>query len=99
MTDNIVKSDDVNKKPATKKTATKKTAAKKADVQKATTGDGLRIVVFENGASYSANGLRFTKDNRIQAVPEADAERLLELDNFRLPSQEEVDNYFASMED
>lgn len=98
MTDNIVKSDDVNQKPV-KKTAPKKTAAKKADAPQIATKDGLRVVVFESGASYSSNGVRFTKENRIQAVPEADAERLLELDNFRLPTQEEVDNYFASRED
>lgn len=98
MTDNIIKSDDVNQKPV-KKATPKKTAAKKADAPKVATKDGLRVIVFESGASYTSNGISFTRENRIQAVPEADAERLLELDNFRLPSQEEVDNYFASMED
>lgn len=97
MTDNIVKSEDVNPKPV-KKTAAKKTAAKKADAQNVSTKEGLRVVVFESGSSYSSNGIRFTQNNRIQAVPEGDAERLLELDNFRLPTQEEVDEYFASQE-
>lgn len=98
MTDNIIKSDDVNQKPV-KKAAPKKTAAKKADAPQIATKDGLRVIVFESGASYSSNGVRFTKDNRIQEVSEAHAELLLELENFRLPTQEEVDNYFASKED
>lgn len=99
MTDNTIKSEDINPKPAAKKTAAKKSSSKKTDSVKQRTNNGLSIVVFESGGSYTSNGLRFTKDNRVQEVTEAEAERLLELDNFRLPTQEEVDNYFASTED
>lgn len=99
MTDNVVTSEKVNPKPATKKAAPKKTPNKKIDSIKNRTNDGFSIVVFESGSSYNSNGLRFTQENRIQEVPEAEAERLLGLDNFRLPTQEEVDNYFASTED
>lgn len=97
MSDNVIKSEDVSPKPV-KKTAAKKAAPKKAEVKQSETKDGLKIVVFESGASYNSNGLRFTQDNKIQAVPQEDAERLLELDNFRLPTQEEVDNYLTSQE-
>lgn len=98
MTDNVVKSEDINKKSTTKKTIAKKAAVKKANTVQSI-NNNMKIIVFESGGSYSSNDLRFTKQNRIQQVPEADAERLLTLDNFRLPTQEEVDNYFASMED
>lgn len=95
MSDNVIKSTDVDPKPE-KKSATKK-AAKPKTVTSAT--PGYRVVVFESGASYSSNGRRFTKDNRIQEVTEDEANLLLSLDNFRLATQEEVDNFNASKED
>lgn len=98
MSDNIIKSDDVkSEKPVAKKATTKKAAPKKAAAAPFSV-EGYRIVVFESGASYSSKNLNFTKDNRIQEVPELDAEVLLGLDNFRLPTQEEVDIYLASKE-
>lgn len=101
MSDNVIKSSDVNQKPkesATKKTAPKATAKVKVESEKGLKA-GHRIVVFESGASYTSNGIRFTRDNHIQEVPESDAEILLQQENFRLPTQFEVDDYLASKED
>lgn len=97
MTDNIITSEDVNPKPV-KKAPAKKAAAKKAEAPQKATENGSVVVVFESGASYSSNGIRFTKDNRIQEVSGEDAKVLLELDNFRFPTEEELKEYFASKE-
>lgn len=85
-------------KPA-KKAPVKKTTKAKSAAAPAGVKDGYKIVYFESGSSYTSNGIRFTKDNRIQEVPEADAEILLEQENFRLPTQVEVDDYFSSREE
>jgi len=101
MTDNVIKSTDVNKqadKPV-KKAAAKKSAPKKADAAPKGVKEGYKIIIFESGASYVSNSVRFTRDNPIQEVPEADAEILLGLDNFRLPDQFEIEEYFNSKED
>lgn len=101
MTDNTVKSTDVNPAPkkATKKAAPKKEAAKKADAAPKGVKDGHKIIVFESGASYVSNTVRFTRNNPIQEIPEAEAEILLGLENFRLPDQFEIEEYFNSRED
>jgi hypothetical protein len=101
MSDNVIRSTDVNKpaeKPA-KKAAVKKTVATKADAAPSGVNKDLKIVIFESGASYTANGVRFTQANRIQEVSQEVAEQLLELDNFRLPNQFEIEDYFNSKED
>ena len=104
MSDNVIKSTDINKKsedvekaPA-KKAPAKKAAAKKTTA-KAESNNGKQIVVFESGASYSSHGLRFTKEDRIQEVDSDVAEILLSLDNFRLPNQDEIDLFLSSKED
>lgn len=94
MSDNVIKSTDVDPKPA-KKAAAKKTAKPKVA---APAKDGSRVIVFESGASYNSHGRRFTQDNRIQEVTEAEAELFLALDNFRLATQEEVDNFNKTQE-
>lgn len=103
MTDNIIKSTDVNSEKPVKKPAAKKAAPKKAPASTSAsqpeTKDGFRVVVFESGASYSSGDYRFTQDNKIQEVPSDIADLLLSIDNFRLPTQEEVDEYFTSKED
>ena len=76
----------------TPKKTTKAKAAKKA-------ADGTKIVVFESGASYNSNGIRFTREERIKEVPEEFADFLLTLENFRLPTSFEVEEYLASKED
>jgi hypothetical protein len=101
MSDNVVRSTDVNKpaeKPA-KKAAVKKVAAAKADAAPSGVNKDLKIIVFESGSSYTADGVRFTQNNRIQEVSQEVAEKLLELDNFRLPNQFEIEDYFNSKED
>jgi hypothetical protein len=91
-------SDQATDKPVKKAPAKKTTKAKSAAAPSGIK-DGYKIVYFESGSSYTSNGFRFTKDNRIQEVPEADADILLEQENFRLPTQVEVDDYFNSREE
>ena len=106
MSENIVTStsvNDVEKTPA-KKAPAKKAAAKPKEekpVQKETaTVSGDRVVViFESGASYSANGLRFTRQDNIQEVTQEEAAFLLTLENFRIPDVLELEEYLASKED
>lgn len=101
MSDNIVRSTDINKKTEEKPVA-KKTTAKKVAKPKTiepNLKDGYKIIVFESGASYNSTTCRFTRQDNIKELPEEEAELLLKLDNFRLPSDEEVQNYFASRED
>ena len=101
MTDNTIKSTDVNstsEKPV-KKAAPKKAAAKKADAAPKGVKEGFKIIVFESGASYVSNTVRFTRSEHIQEVPEAEAELLLGLENFRLPNQFEIEEYLNSKED
>jgi hypothetical protein len=110
MSDNIIKSTDLNKEESkpVKKTPAKKAAAPKKPKEKTANvslpdssgvREGYQIIVFESGSSYVSNEIRFTKDNRIQEVPHADAEALLVLENFRLPDQFEVEAYLNSKED
>lgn len=60
---------------------------------------GHTIIVFESGTAYVSGDFYFTKDNRIQQVPSEDAARLLELENFRLADQLEIEEFLASKED
>ena len=103
MADNVIKSTDVNQeseKPA-KKAAPKKAAAKpkKADAAPSGVKEGFKIVVFESCSSYVSNTVRFTRQDHIQEVPEAEAEILLGIENFRLPDQFEIEEYLNSKED
>lgn len=101
MTDNVIKSKDTNPKAEkpVKKAPAKKAAPKKVDAAPKGVKDGFKIIVFESGSSYVSNSVRFTKENRIQEIPESDAEFLLGLDNFRLPDPFEIEEYFNSKED
>lgn len=57
------------------------------------------IVYFESGASYALlNGLTFTKEKRMFSLPIDEAKRLLSLDNFRLPNDEEKQVYYNGLE-
>ena len=102
MSDNTIKSTDINPDKAEKKTATKKAAPKKSAAKKeepiVIPEDGV-LIIFESGASYSSNGLRFTRENPIQKVSNEEAEFLLTLDNFRRPDALEVEEYYNSKED
>lgn len=101
MTDNIIKSTDVNQtseKPV-KKAAPKKAAPKKAEVSEKGTKEGFKLIVFESGFSYVSDSVNFTREDYIQEVPELEADHLLTLENFRLPDQLEIEEYFNSKED
>lgn len=99
MDDNVIKSTDVNKKPAKKAPAKKAATPKqKAEIAVESNDNDLTIIVFETGASYSSGGYRFTRDQRIQKVPYSLAKVLLELENFRLPTQAEVDDFITNQE-
>ena len=60
--------------------------------------DGKRFVYYSSGNGYSTkSGLRFTPDQRIYEVTQEDAELLLKLDNFRLPDQLELEDYYKGI--
>lgn len=98
MSRNVVTSDAAAPKPA-KKTATKaepkiKKVVNDRDKVIATAPDGYKFVYFSSGVAYvTADGFRFTKDNPIYLLPVEEADRLLKLDNFRLPDQLELEDY------
>lgn len=101
MTENVVKSTDLDKKDAVKKTTTKKTPAKKAAQPKEKAvliSSDTKVIVFESGYSYTSGDFFFTRENPIQEVPVDVADRLLELDNFRLPDQIELEDYLLNKE-
>lgn len=91
MTENIVTSEQVSpKKSKTTKPAVKKEVPKNVD---------KIIVYFESGSGYILpDGFKFTKENRMRELPAEMAHRLLSLDNFRLPSDEEKEVYYNSQE-
>ena len=114
MTDNIVTSKSTmgeEAKPAKKAPAKK--AAAKPKVEKENTEEvaevapkkvskkagQINLIIFESGASYSANGLRFTRQDNIQEVSDEDFAFLLTLENFRQADPLEIEEYLASKED
>lgn len=103
MSDNTIKSTDVNpesneKKAPAKKAAAKKTSPKVKENIETAVNSGYKIIIFESGSSYVSGEIRFTRQNNIQELPEAEANRLLELDNFRIPNQLELEEYLNSRE-
>ena len=75
---------DTSEKP--KKTTSKKVAK---------AGAGKKFVYFESGSAYvTQSGFRFTKQNRIYELDIEEADHLLGLDNFRLPNQLELEDYY-----
>lgn len=102
--DNVIKSEDVaEKKPAvTKKAAVKKTPAKPSikteeKIEKTSVDSSeYTYIVFETGTAYVSGDFYFTQSNRLQKINYIDAQRLLELDNFRLADQSEIEDFVAS---
>lgn len=92
MTENVITSEDISPKKTTK--------AKPKKVEQAVVPSGEKIVVyFESGFGYSlSNGFTFTKENRMLELPVDEGKRLLALDNFRLPNDEEKELYYNSVE-
>jgi hypothetical protein len=103
MSDNIVRSSDVTsgkeEKPAKKAPAKKAAAKPKVEKAEEKNINGYTVIIFECGASYISGDIHFTRENYIQEVSEDEAKRLLELDNFRLPNQFELEDYHNSKED
>lgn len=101
MTDNVIKSEDLNNKEEkpVKKAAPKKAAAPKKEVKapESIQGDNL-IIVFESGASYTSQDVTFTRDNPIQEVSVEIANRLLELENFRIADPFEIEDFLKNKE-
>lgn len=92
MTDNVVISENV----APKKTP--KAKPKKVDPEVVPSGEKI-VVYFESGFAYSlSNGFTFTRENRMLELSSVEAKRLLALDNFRLPNDEEKQMYYNSLE-
>ena len=69
-------------------------------VQETTINNETVLIVFESGAGYStASGFRFSQRNKMGLLPAEEANLLLALDNFRLPSDEEKEMYYTNQED
>ena len=105
MSDNVIKSADVTSAKKEDETPAKKTPAKKAaakpkaeKIAKEATA-GTKVVIFETGASYVSGDIRFTRQDNIKEVSEAEADFLLTLENFRVPNQIELEEFYNSKED
>lgn len=58
-----------------------------------------KFVYYSSGAGYTTkSGHRFTPDQRIYEIDIEEAEYLLKLDNFRLPDQIELEDYYKEQE-
>jgi hypothetical protein len=83
----------------------KKAVAKKATVKEEITEDilskeGNVLIVFESGSGYTTgSGFRFSQRNKMGLLPAGEANLLLALENFRLPSDEEKELYYTNQED
>lgn len=54
-----------------------------------------KLVFYSSGAGYTTkSGFRFSPDQRIYEIDAEEAEYLLRLDNFRLPDQIELEEYY-----
>jgi hypothetical protein len=99
MTNNetSVTSEKINKP---KKAVAKKVAVKKEIIKENISEEGKVLIVFESGSGYStASGFRFSQRNKMGLLPVEEANLLLTLDNFRLPSDEEKEMYYTNQED
>lgn len=83
-----------NNQEAKEETAVK---AKKTSTKKKTVdaNPGKKFVFFSSGSSYiTKDGFRFSRDKRIYELDVEEADFLLSLDNFRLPDQLELEDYY-----
>ncbi len=95
--ENSVTSEKIN---GPKKTTAKKAAAKKEIAQENISKEGNVLVVFESGTAYvTVSGFRFSQRNKMGLLSAEEANLLLTLDNFRLPSDEEKEMYYNNRED
>ena len=92
-----VTSEKINKP---KKAVVKKTAVKEEITEDIVSKEGNVLIVFESGAGYTTgSGFRFSQRNKMGLLPVEEANLLLALDNFRLPSDEEKELYYTNQED
>lgn len=104
MSDNVIKSTDVTSAKK-EKNPVKKTAVKKEPIEVKVGEElenkipGFKVVIFETGSSYVSGDTRFTREDNIKEVSNDEADFLLTLDNFRVPNQLELEDYFNSKED
>ena len=99
MTNNeiSVTSENINKP---KKAVAKKAAVKKEITQENISEEGKVLIVFESGTGYiTGSGFHFSQRNKMGLLPAEEANLLLALDNFRLPSDEEKELYYTNQED
>ena len=111
MSENIITTEslDVAKKASTKKTPAKAKINNEVDdvvveeivktPKNKKSTKNVNVIVFESGAGYTTEGLNFSRQDYIQEVTEEQFERLISLDNFRRPTDDEVQEYLASKED
>ena len=103
MSDNVIKSTDVTsakeESNPVKKAPAKKAAAKPKEVKEKAVAQNLKVVIFECGASYVSGDISFTREDNIKEVPEDQADFLLTLENFRVPNQIELEEFYNSKED
>jgi len=94
---NVVTSNDVTgNKYQPKKTVSKKPV----ELPDNKTNNGKMIIVFESGSGYvTKSNFKFTQKNKIAELDYEEAKMLLQLDNFRLPSEEEREQFYAFKED
>lgn len=58
-------------------------------------GDGRKFVYFATGSAYvTKSGFRFSPEKRINELGADEADHLLSLENFRLPDQLELEEYY-----
>ena len=97
--DNIVKSEDV---APVKKQPVKK-VIKKEIIEETVTAENQKdsvLIYFESGTGYvTKSGLKFSRENKMAEISAEEANLLLRLPNFRLPSDEEKEVYYNSQED
>ena len=92
-----ITTEDINKP---NKAPVKKAAPKKEVELKDISPEGKIIVLFESGAGYTTgSGFEFSQTKKMAELPEQEANLLLALDNFRLPSDEEKELYYTNQED
>jgi hypothetical protein len=92
-----VTSEEINKP---KKAVAKKTTVKEEITEDIISKEGNVLIVFESGSGYTTgSGFRFSQRNKMGLLPSEEANLLLALENFRLPSDEEKELYYTNQED
>lgn len=90
---NIITSDDVTGSKV------KKSQPKKTIPMPERENNKKIVIIFESGSAYvTKSDFKFTQENKIAEIDYDEAQHLLQFDNFRLPTQEELENYHLNKE-